>query len=240
LNKKLTKKFLPHLLLILFFSIIWGSSWNLLNRSQKVKGIITNLSSSEIISLTNLERTKSLLSPLQPNEALSKAALSKAEDMFNKNYFAHIDTEGDGSWNFIENEGYIYQFAGENLARNFNSADSLVNAWTKSDSHRNNLLSKNYTDIGVAVLEKNNQVYIVQLLASPLPYGLTDASNSQDNFSFSFPISGNINIDPYIKLSIISFFISLLIYIISYKIFSKFIHRYTKFKIPNIKYWQRK
>lgn len=220
--------------------MLWRSSWYLLDRSKKVKGIITNLSSSEIISLTNLERTKSLLSPLQPNEALTKAAQSKAKDMFDKDYFAHIDSEGNGSWNFIESEGYIYQHAGENLARNFNSADSLISAWVKSDSHRNNLLSKNYTDIGVAVLENNNQVYIVQLFGSPLPSGFTGSLNSQDNFSFSFPISGNKNIDPYIKLSIISFFISLLIYIISYKIFSKFLHKYSKFKIPNIKHWQRR
>lgn len=236
----MTKKPLPYLLAILFFSVIWGSSWKLINRSQKVKGIITNLSSSEIISLTNLERTKSLISPLQPNEALSNAALIKATDMFDRDYFAHIDNQGNGSWKLIENEGYVYQFAGENLARNFNSADSLVNAWIQSDSHRNNLLSKNYTDIGVAVLEKNDQVYIVQILASPLPLGSTDLPDSKANFSFSFPLSGNNKLDPYIKLSIISFLISLLIFLVSYKIFSKFIHKYSKFKMPDIKHWQRK
>jgi hypothetical protein len=110
----------------------------------------------------------------------------------------------------------------------------------KSDSHRNNLLRKNYTNIGVAVLEDNNQVYVVQLLASPLPLGSIDVPNSGTNFSFSFPISGNKNDHPYIKLSVISFLISLIIYIISYKLFLKFLHQHLKFEIPNIKHWQRK
>ena len=232
------KKTIPHLFAILFFAFIWGSSWQLLDKSQKVKGVITNLSPSEIISLTNLERTKSRLTPLKPNQALSEAALLKAEDMINQGYFAHLDNQGNGSWNFIENQGYIYQYAGENLAKNFSSADSLVSAWMKSDSHRNNLLSKNYTNIGVAVLEDNDQVYVVQLLASPLPLGSIDVPDSGTNFSFSFPISGNNNLNPYIKLFILSFLVSLLIYIISYKLFLKFLSRHFKLKIPNIRHWQ--
>ncbi|MDP1710228.1 MAG: CAP domain-containing protein, partial [bacterium] len=45
--------------------------------------------------------------------------------------------------------------AGENLARDFCSAGATVDAWMNSPTHRENMLSENYKEIGIGVLEGN-------------------------------------------------------------------------------------
>ena len=49
--------------------------------------------------------------------------------------------------------GYKYHYAGENLARDFSDPVSAVNAWMASPSHKENMLSSKYQEIGVAVVE---------------------------------------------------------------------------------------
>jgi hypothetical protein len=81
--------------------------------------------------------------------------LAKGTDMLNRNYWAHVAPDGTEPWAFFINAGYKYRYAGENLARDFSSASSTVDAWMASPSHRENLLSNKYKDIGVAVVEGN-------------------------------------------------------------------------------------
>ena len=53
---------------------------------------------------------------------------------------------------FIEQEGYQYIYAGENLAVDFSESSEVIEAWFDSPSHRENLLSHNYSEIGFAVI----------------------------------------------------------------------------------------
>lgn len=106
-----------------------------------------------IIELTNEDRVKAGLSPLKENSELDQAAAAKAANMFAKNYWAHNAPDGTEPWSFIINSGYSYLHAGENLARDFNNPQSVVDAWMKSPSHKANLLSPKYQDIGVAVVD---------------------------------------------------------------------------------------
>lgn len=92
------------------------------------------------------------LKPLNLNENLSLAALEKAEDMFSHGYWAHNAPDGTTPWKFIYEADYNYLYAGENLARDFNDSSSVVSAWMKSKTHRDNILNANYQDIGFAVV----------------------------------------------------------------------------------------
>ena len=68
--------------------------------------------------------------------------------MFSKNYWAHFAPDGSTSpWDFIHQSGYNYIFAGENLAKGFTDANSVVAAWMNSPSHRENILSNKYKDV---------------------------------------------------------------------------------------------
>lgn len=118
-----------------------------------VLGIAGNIDSKRLIELTNSERQKSGLSPLSENGALDQAAELKAQNMFQENYWAHFAPSGKTPWDFISGAGYKFTYAGENLAKNFTSAEAVVAAWMASQTHKDNLLNSKYKDIGIAVVE---------------------------------------------------------------------------------------
>lgn len=108
---------------------------------------------AEIIKLTNLEREKLGLAPLRFDENLAQAATAKGKDMLTNDYWAHVSPSGITPWYFFANVDYKYLYAGENLARDFDSPEAVVRAWMASPTHRDNLLSARYEDIGLAVIE---------------------------------------------------------------------------------------
>lgn len=111
-----------------------------------------SFSSSEIISLTNNERTNLELTGLQENAKLNQAAMLKAQDMFSNQYFAHTSPTGTNSWYWFDKVNYNYQYAGENLAIGFTDSYDAVSAWMASPTHKANIVNENYNEIGVAVL----------------------------------------------------------------------------------------
>ncbi|SRR5260221_6497596 len=141
------------------------------NKAPQVLGTSINISSNELLLLTNEKRTEQGLAPLQLNDQLSQAAAGKARDMFTKNYWAHFSPSGTSPWDFIKGAGYNYLFAGENLARGFSSSSDVLNAWMASPDHRANVLSKNYHDVGFAVAEgsltgDNDTILVVEEFGS--------------------------------------------------------------------------
>lgn len=116
-------------------------------------GYESSITPDKIVELTNAERVKKGLNPLSINSFLTKAALAKASDMMARDYWAHQAPDGRQPWEFIKEMGYQYRYAGENLARDFSASEDVVSAWMNSPSHRENLLSTRYQDIGIAVVE---------------------------------------------------------------------------------------
>lgn len=136
-----------------------------------VLGISFNISTQDLLTFTNQERSSAGLSPLQLNDELSQAAAGKAEDMMTKNYWAHISPNGTTPWDFITNAGYHYVSAGENLARGYTTSVDVVNAWMASPEHRANVLGKSYQDVGFAVREgsltgDNDTILVVEMFGS--------------------------------------------------------------------------
>ncbi len=121
----------------------------------QVLGYAANIPPSEVIRLTNEKRVMAGLAALKENPTLSQAAQAKGADMLNKGYWAHVSPDGVQPWKFFVDFGYKYRYAGENLARDFSDPASAVEAWLASPSHKENLLSGRYKEIGVAVVEGN-------------------------------------------------------------------------------------
>lgn len=136
-----------------------------------VLGISASLTKGQIIELTNQERIKRGLSPLTEDQRLSAAAGAKAQNMFEENYWAHYSPSGKDPWGFIQGAGYQFSYAGENLARNFSTAPEVVAAWMASPTHRDNIVNKNYTNIGIAIAEGKingtDTVLVVQEFGKP-------------------------------------------------------------------------
>jgi hypothetical protein len=138
--------------------------------SPAVLGISFNVASSDLLTLTNQKRAENGLAALTINDQLANAAEQKANHMFANNYWAHIAPDGTTPWYFIKNAGYDYLYAGENLARGFTSSNDVINAWMASPTHRENMLSKNYNDVGFAIKEGSltgsDTVLVVEELGS--------------------------------------------------------------------------
>ncbi|MBA3723918.1 MAG: hypothetical protein H0W89_03405 [Candidatus Levybacteria bacterium] len=136
-----------------------------------VLGDSVSISVQDLVTYTNLKRQSNGLAPLTLNKELSVAAGQKAKHMFAQDYWAHVAPDGTTPWVFIKDSGYQYLYAGENLARGFDSSTEVVDAWMESPTHRENLLSPNYTDIGFAVLPGaltgSETVLVVQMFGSP-------------------------------------------------------------------------
>lgn len=124
-----------------------------------VLGYASNIETSSLLKYTNERRASVGLSPLQMNDSLSNAANKKAKHMFKEGYWAHVSPSGVKPWDFILGEGYDYVYAGENLAKNFQNSKDVVEAWYNSPSHRDNLLSSNYTEIGFAIVNGELEGY---------------------------------------------------------------------------------
>lgn len=136
-----------------------------------VLGYAANISPAEVIRLTNEKRSANGLSPLNENPTLSSAALAKGNDMLAKGYWAHFAPDGTSPWSFFQSFGYKYRYAGENLARDFASPGSAVEAWMASPTHRDNILNTNYKEVGIGVVEGAlsgvDTTIIVQFFGTP-------------------------------------------------------------------------
>ncbi len=125
---------------------------------------------AKVISETNEARKEEGLAPVALNTSLAASAQAKADDMVAQKYFAHTTPEGERFWTFIDDAGYDYIYAGENLGTGFQSAEGLVKAWLNSPTHRANLLDAHYTEIGIGLKygERNGKEgwYVVQHFGS--------------------------------------------------------------------------
>jgi hypothetical protein len=113
----------------------------------------SNITPENIIKLANQERASAGLNTLNVDSRLSAAALAKANNMFAEQYWDHFGPNGETPWQFIRAAGYDYVYAGENLAKGFQTAEGVHEAWMASPTHAANIMSVNYKDIGVAVVQ---------------------------------------------------------------------------------------
>ena len=130
------------------------------------------LNTTNITSLTNTARKNNDIPVITRSRLLKEAAQKKAEDMLENEYFAHTNPSGKTPWDFIDETGYKYMYAGENLAIHFDSAESVLDGWMISPGHRKNILNEKYTEMGIGIAHGTFQsvktIVVVQMFAQPL------------------------------------------------------------------------
>ncbi|MCI3986213.1 CAP domain-containing protein [Bacillus vallismortis] len=110
----------------------------------------------KVVELTNAERQKQGLKPLQIDETLSKSARAKSQDMKDKNYFDHQSPTYGSPFDMMKSFGISYKTAGENIAKGQKTPEEVVKAWMNSEGHRKNILNANFTHIGVGYVESGS------------------------------------------------------------------------------------
>lgn len=119
----------------------------------EVLGEKTRISNQVLLSTANEIRKESGVGELRINHNLTRAAQLKARDMIKNQYWAHISPSGVQPWSWVDESGYHYKSAGENLAKNFYSAAAITQAWYDSPAHRENLLNPKFIDVGFSTVE---------------------------------------------------------------------------------------
>lgn len=127
-----------------------------------------NYNADQIIILVNKERKTFNLQPLKKENLLASAAEKKTNDMIINNYFSHISPVDNKKWSdFIQEVGYDYTEAGENLANGYLNAQEMVEAWMNSPTHKANILADGYKETGISVskgkLNGNETIFVAQV-----------------------------------------------------------------------------
>ncbi len=135
-------------------------------------GFLAFITPSVLIQSANGARQKTHERTLIINPVLEKAAQLKANDMATKGYFAHTSPSGVTPWHWLDQVGYRYRTAGENLAVDFIDSSDVHQAWMNSPGHRANILNTAYTEIGIATATGRYQghetIFVVQFFGKPV------------------------------------------------------------------------
>lgn len=120
---------------------------------------------TQVVNLVNIERAKQGLSPLTIDTGLEKAAFVRAREI--QVNFSHTRPNGTSFSTAIKEAGVSYRRCGENIAWGQKSPEAVVTAWMNSSGHRANILSTDYTRIGIGYLTNaSGTPYWVQLFAN--------------------------------------------------------------------------
>lgn len=169
------KVYWPYLPLVIILGVGLLIGQSSAERSQRgVLSYATSVSESSLLEATNQQRTANGQNSLVTNDRLSAAAKAKAQDMVKRNYWAHNTPDGNTPWVFIDQTGYTYQKAGENLAYGFASSKDTVTGWMNSPSHKENLLDPSYREVGFGIANAPNyqdngpETIVVAMYGNPL------------------------------------------------------------------------
>lgn len=112
--------------------------------------------------LLNADRIANGLKPLKLNRSIVAVAEAHAQDMINRNFFAHQNPDGLSPFDRMRRAGISFGYAGENLAIN-SSVDGAERAFMNSPGHRANILNPNYTEVGIGIrYSPKGSLYLVQ------------------------------------------------------------------------------
>lgn len=104
---------------------------------------------SAFLTLINNYRTQRGLGALTHNAQLGQAAETHSQDLADHNRTGHTGSDGSGPRQRIERAGYDWSWWGENVFWGSASAQVAFDWWKESDTHDANMLSANFSEIGI-------------------------------------------------------------------------------------------
>ncbi|MFT7352323.1 MAG: hypothetical protein ACI9XR_002100 [Flavobacterium sp.] len=147
MKKVLLLMILPLVMAVSFTSCSSNDSENLTLESSIVKNYDYTANESQLLVLVNQYRVSQGLNELQPINHVSFKSYEHNLYMIEKKQISH-DLFIERSNNLIQVLGAVR--VGENLAYNFSSPSSALNAWINSPGHKKNL-DGDYTHFGVSI-----------------------------------------------------------------------------------------
>jgi uncharacterized protein YkwD len=103
----------------------------------------------QVVNIVNQERANAGCAPLTINQQLTTAAQGHSNDMALNDFFSHTGSDGSSPWERMNNAGYQFSYAAENIAAGYPTPQAVVNGWMDSPGHRANILNCILEDTGV-------------------------------------------------------------------------------------------
>lgn len=117
---------------------------------------------SEVVELVNQARAQGgdcgnggsfgASGPLSMEARLRCAARVHSLDMVERGFFDHVNPDGESPFDRMERAGYQFRNAGENIAAGQTTPSEVVDGWLQSPGHCANILSPDFTEIGVGYM----------------------------------------------------------------------------------------
>ncbi len=107
--------------------------------------------------------------PLASSAALQAAASAHADDMARRGVMDHAGSDGSTPASRATRAGYAWQMVGENVAAGQSTPEQVVAEWLGSARHCANIMSAEFTEMGVAVAADASGVYWAQVFGAPQP-----------------------------------------------------------------------
>ncbi|MBV9132364.1 MAG: CAP domain-containing protein [Chloroflexi bacterium] len=111
-----------------------------------------------VLELTNAERQSAGLTPLTLNSQLTDSAQTYSQVLASSGCFDH--TCGPVP-NFADRDGQAgytgWSNLGENIAGGYSTPEAVVAGWMASPGHRENILSPEFTEIGIGIASGSGQ-----------------------------------------------------------------------------------
>lgn len=142
----------------------------ILGNYSSVKATVKDLSSlsaeEAVAELVNSERRAAGKSALTLDSKLCEAAEIRAKEI--ADYFSHTRPDGSACFTVLDELGIRYGAAGENIAAGQRSPQEVMGDWMNSSGHKQNILSGNYSKIGVGLYKSKDGFgyYWVQIFSA--------------------------------------------------------------------------
>jgi len=91
---------------------------------------------------------------LKWDERLAALALRHSTDMVRRDFFDHINPDGDDPFDRMDHAGIRFSRAGENLAWGQATGAQVFEGWMNSGGHRHNLENRDFTRIGIGLYQR--------------------------------------------------------------------------------------
>jgi uncharacterized protein YkwD len=137
----------------LSFLTIEPKSNELVDLNFKISKVsVDNQAEQQMFADVNKERTSRGIAALNPSDALTGVARAHCTEMFKRGYFSHYTPEGLSPFDRLAQANIVFNYAGENLAL-APSEDLAMKGLMQSEGHKENILSANFRQIGVGVID---------------------------------------------------------------------------------------
>ena len=134
---------------------------------------------TQMLTLINKDRAVYKLSALSLDDSLTKLAQYRSDDMVTDNYFSHWDKDGRNANDLRMNYG-IQTLVGENLAKD-TTLELAEYGLMRSAIHRTNILSTEWTRVGIGITKESDGGYVFVQIFSTNPLNMEDLGSLRNS-----------------------------------------------------------